>query len=168
MASRSSSGGTGVPEAPVLIGLGGAFAIGFAAAWWIWARPLGVVAAECRRRRSTDLSRALPETGPRSLLTLARTFNDLQVDFQEVLLLFAHLARSARVSADLLRPLASASTEAEGDRVREVLADVEEMQDTIRDFSYFRVALDGGLIRDTRSTRDASSGPNRTASGEHR
>jgi hypothetical protein len=75
--------------------------------------------------------------------------NDLEADFQEVLLLFAHMARSARTSADLLRPLADDATDSsEAERVREVLVDIDEMQAMIKDFRYFRVSLDDGTIRD--------------------
>jgi hypothetical protein len=36
--------------------------------------------------------------------------------------------------------------------VRAVLADIDEMQATIRDFRYFRVSLDDGVIRDAGAT----------------
>jgi len=87
--------------------------------------------------------------GPPSLRAIARTLNDVEADFQEVLLLFAHMVRSARASADLLRPLVSDEAGSpEAERIRAVLADIDEMQATIRDFRYFRVSLDDGLIRD--------------------
>jgi methyl-accepting chemotaxis protein len=117
--------------------------------WIVWGGPLFRVARACRSRAATDLSRTLPEEGPSSLRSIARTFNDVEADFQEVLLLFAHMVRSARASADLLRPLASDVTgSSEAERVREVLADIDEMQATIKDFRYFRVSLDDGVIRD--------------------
>lgn len=117
--------------------------------WLVWGGPLARVARACRARAATDLSRTLPEEGPPSLRSIARTFNDVEADFQEVLLLFAHMVRSARASADLLRPFASGATgSSEAERVREVLADIDEMQATIQDFRYFRVSFDDGVIRD--------------------
>lgn len=124
-------------------------AVAAGAFWFVWGRPLFRVARACRARAATDLSRTLPEEGPPSLRAIARTFNDVEADFQEVLLLFAHMVRSARASADLLRPFASGATgSSEAERVREVLADIDEMQATIRDFRYFRVSLEDGVIRD--------------------
>ena len=124
-------------------------AVATGVSWFVWGGPLSRVARVCRARAATDLSRTLPEEGPPSLRAIARTFNDVEADFQEVLLLFAHMVRSARASADLLRPFASdAMGSSESERVREVLADIDEMQATIRDFRYFRVSLDDGVIRD--------------------
>jgi hypothetical protein len=124
-------------------------AVAAGACWVVWGGPLSRVAGACRARAATDLSRTLPEVGPSSLRAIARTLNDVEADFQEVLLLFAHMVRSARASADLLRPLASDATGSpEAGRIREVLEDIDEMQATISDFRYFRVSLDDGLIRD--------------------
>jgi hypothetical protein len=133
------------------------FAAGAGAAtgvsWLVWGAPLSRAARACRKRTATDLSRTLPEEGPESLRTLARTLNDLEADFQEVLLLFAHMVRSARASADLLRSLATDEADSpDGPCVRAVLADIDEMQATIRDFRYFRVSLDDGVIRDAGAT----------------
>jgi hypothetical protein len=127
--------------------IGAAFSFGVS--WVVWGGPLARAARACHFRAATDLSRTLPEEGPPSLRVLARTMNDLEADFQEVLLLFAHMARSARTSADLLRPLADDATDSsEAERVREVLVDIDEMQAMIKDFRYFRVSLDDGTIRD--------------------
>lgn len=124
-------------------------AVATGASWVVWVGPLSRVARACRARAATDLSRTLPEVGPPSLRAIARTLNDVEADFQEVLLLFAHMVRSARASADLLRPLVSDEAGSpEAERIRAVLADIDEMQATIRDFRYFRVSLDDGLIRD--------------------
>ncbi len=128
------------------------------ASWLAWGGPLSRAARACRSRAATDLSQTLPEEGPESLRTLARTLNDLEADFQEVLLLFAHMVRSARASADLLRPLAEDRSDSpDGPRVRAVLADIDEMQATIRDFRYFRVSLDDGVIRDAGATGPRST-----------
>lgn len=133
----------------LLLSFGVGATISFGVSWLVWGGPLSRAARVCRFRAATDLSRTLPEEGPPSLRILARTMNDLEADFQEVLLLFAHMARSARTSADLLRPLADdAADSSEAARVREVLADIDEMQAMIKDFRYFRVSLDDGTIRD--------------------
>jgi len=119
------------------------------ACWAFWGVPLARAARACGRRAATDLSRTLPEEGPRPLRLLTRTLNDLEADFQEVLLLFSHMSRSARASADLLRPIASeASGSPSAERIHEVLAEMEAMEATIRDFRYFRVSIDDGVIRD--------------------
>lgn len=138
-----------LPIASFLAGV----AVTAGASWLVWGAPLSRAARACRTRTATDLSRTLPEEGPESLRTLARTLNDLEADFQEVLLLFAHMVRSARASADLLRSLrVDEASSPDGSSVHAVLEDIDEMQATIRDFRYFRVSLDDGVIRDAGAT----------------
>ena len=114
--------------------------------------PLRRVARACRRLQCGDLSHTVPEVGTGDLRSVARTVNDLDADFQEVLLLFAHHSRSARETTRVLRQFLANPEGAQGDHARrlaEVVDDLDRMQATIRDFRYFRVVVDDESIRDT-------------------
>jgi hypothetical protein len=113
--------------------------------------PLRRVAVACRRIESGDLSRTVPIAGPRQLRCIARLINDMAADFQEVLLLFAHLLRSAQRSASLLalRESGRVSRQFDAGRVDELIADIRQMHEMIHDFKYFRVRVDTDAIVDT-------------------
>jgi hypothetical protein len=112
--------------------------------------PIARIASACRHIESGNLSSTVPEEGPRSLARVAAAFNGLSADFQEVLLLFAHLVRSAEASAGLLTRHASALgfRGKDEERLKEIVTDIHEMKRVIRDFKYFRVSVDEDAIRD--------------------
>jgi HAMP domain-containing protein len=118
---------------------------------WLWLyRPLLRVRAGCRRISSGDLSHTLPEDGPTAVAEMARFNNSLAADFQEILLLFAHLARSAMSSARLLQEhvVDRLGTDDRG-RASEIIEDIHQMQEVIEEFKYFRVCFEDGRIIDT-------------------
>ncbi|MCG3192204.1 MAG: HAMP domain-containing protein [Thermoanaerobaculia bacterium] len=112
--------------------------------------PLSRVALACRHIESGDLSLTVPEKGPRPIARVATAFNALAADFQEVLLLFAHLVRSAEASAHLLTRHAGTIGVPSSDaaRMNELVTDIHEMKRVIRDFKYFRVSVEEDAIRD--------------------
>jgi hypothetical protein len=120
----------------------------FCAAWLLL--PLLGAARTCKRVAAGDLSETLPESGPRPLRAVAKVFNTVLADFQEVLLLFAHFLRSASASIQALRELADGP--ASGNTVRSLCAgtldDLRNMQEMIEGFRYFRVRIEGGAITD--------------------
>ncbi|MCP4654975.1 MAG: hypothetical protein GY856_06095, partial [bacterium] len=67
------------------------------------------------------------------------------------LLLFAHLVRSALHSARMLQIYVVGRSGIESDRRRaaEIIEDVDQMQEMIREFEYFRVRIEDGTIVDT-------------------
>ncbi len=112
---------------------------------------LARMAAICERMETGDLSISVPERAPRLLRPIAAALNGLSADFQEVLLLFAHLVRSAEASVQMLSHHAS-SMNLKGEdarRLGEIETDIHEMKLMIRDFKYFRVSVDEDAIRDT-------------------
>ena len=114
-------------------------------------RPLARAGRVCRRVESGDLSETVPESGPSDLRALARVLNTLLADFQEVLLLFAYLLRSARTSMHLLheRVNAEAGDNASRSLAATILDDLSRMQEMVEGFKYFRVRIESGTITDT-------------------
>lgn len=112
--------------------------------------PLARAAEVCLRLESGDISHTVPEVGPVQLRTLARVLNAVLADFQEVLLFFAHLLRSARTSATILgdRVQSDACDNAIRSLVAAVRGDLQQMQEIIEGFRYFRVRLEDGTITD--------------------
>ncbi len=140
---------------PLWVAFTVAFALGVGLAtlcfWLLLYRPLSRAAAACRRIDSGNLNLTVPEKGPRPLRELAQVTNNTAADFQEVLLLFAHLVRSALHSARMLQIYVVGRSGIESDRRRaaEIIEDVHQMQEMIREFEYFRVRIDDGTIVDT-------------------
>ncbi len=111
-----------------VIGFAAGAAVSACAFVFLFHRPLVRTARACLKIQSGDLSRTVPESGPASLRRIARTINEMSADFQEVLLLFAHMVRTAEKA--------------------DPSGHTEEMSALIRDFKYFRVAIENGTIRD--------------------
>jgi HAMP domain-containing protein len=120
----------------------------FVARWTEQARRL---ATACRQVECGDLSRTVPEDGPAPLAEVARAVNTLTADFQEVLLLFAHLVRSARLTVRSLQRHLRSEPAHELDRLRaaQIMSDIEQMEEMISDFKYFRVRIEDDAIVDT-------------------
>jgi hypothetical protein len=114
-------------------------------------RPLRLAAGACHQVLSGDLSHTVPEVGPAPLREMARVTNNMAADFQEILLLFAHLSRSALRSGQLLQVHVAKEGASEADRrhAAEIVEDACEMQEMIQDFKYFRVRFDHGCIIDS-------------------
>lgn len=161
-----------MPETAVALAAGVAgVAAGAAVAAALYERALRRTARACSGMRSGDLSATLPEEGPAPLRALARAFNDLEADFQEVLLLFAHSIRSARESAELLRDHlvnVDDTWTRNGRSAAEILADIDQMQSMVQDFKYFRVTIEGGTIRDTGIVPAAPPAPAPQETGDGR
>ncbi len=113
--------------------------------------PLLDAARACNRVAAGDLSPTLREAGPLPLRSVARVFNTVLADFQEVLLLFAYFLRSARASIQVLRERSDGDPR--GNAVRSLCAatldDLDSMQEMIQGFHYFRVRIERGTITDT-------------------
>lgn len=129
--------------------LGFAGAVCFAFAWII--RPLLAAARACDRVAAGDLSESLAEVGPAPLRLMAKVFNTVLADFQEVLLLFAYFLRSAQTSIQVLREQADGP--GAGNAVRSLCAstldDLRSMQEMIEGFRYFRVRIESGTVTDS-------------------
>jgi len=112
--------------------------------------PLAEMTTACLSVKSEDLSLTVPERGTRNLRTLARVINGMAADFQEVLLLFAHMARSARQWVPLLERSVAGSnaTDAERRMVAATVGQIDQIQEIISAFKFFRVTLEGDAIID--------------------
>lgn len=112
--------------------------------------PLRQAAKVAVRLGAGDLSRTVPEAGPRQLRVLVRVLNTLLADFQEVLLLFAYHLRSAHASSNLLRN--RVQTDACDNVIRGLVAgiqgDLSQMQEMVQGFKYFRVRVESDAITD--------------------
>lgn len=152
------------------LGFLSAFVSGFAAAslgffFWVLV-PLSEMAAASRSFSSGDLSLSVPERGPLSLRRVASVINNMAADFQEVLLLFSHLIQSALRSAKLLQSHVVEASGSEDDRriAAEIIRDVYDMQEMVKDFTYFRVKFEGDGIVDTSIERPREAGSEDSAS----
>ncbi len=116
--------------------------------------PLSRLQQVTRSLEGGDLSPTLPETGPPVLHMIARSVNSMLADFQEVLLLFAHLLRSTRRAAKRLQTIRNGSSEDGGDRepadraVDEIIESIAQMEEMIHDFRFFRVRIEDSMIID--------------------
>lgn len=114
-------------------------------------RPLRIAARACDRVAAGDISQSLPESGPDALRTMAKVFNTVLADFQEVMLLFAYFVRSAQASLKILRD--QADDTATRNTVRSLcsstLDDLRSMQEMIEGFRYFRVRIEKGTVTDS-------------------
>lgn len=134
---------TNAPEWVVLgVGVLTGGAVTAAAGHTLVLAPLDRVAVTCRRLGVGNLSATVPEQGPAPLREVGRTVNSMAADFQEVLLLVAHAARSMRQAIN-----------GQGERL-ELDRSLTEVEAMITDFRYFRVRLDGGCITDTGVCRE--------------
>jgi methyl-accepting chemotaxis protein len=133
-------------SAAFVLGIAASVAAGYG---WI-VRPMILAARTCDRVAAGDLSETLREVGPPPLKAVARVFNTILADFQEVLLLFAYFLRSAKTSIQLLREQADAASG--GNAVRSLCAstldDLKHMQEMIEGFRYFRVRIESGTVTD--------------------
>lgn len=135
-----------------VVGLGG-FLVGVAATTlafhFRYQHPLARVAGVCAQLGSGDLSQTIPEIGSRHLRALVRVLNTVLADFQEVLLLFAHLLRVAKASVQMLKDRADAN---DGNAMRslvvDLVGDLGQMEEIIEGFRYFRVRIERGAITD--------------------
>ena len=129
--------------------LGVALSVVVAYSWVL--RPLMRAARTCNRVAAGDLSRTLRETGPAPLRSMAKVFNTVLADFQEVLLLFAYFLRSAKASIQVLREHADGDPRSNAVRslCASTLDDLSAMQEMIEGFRYFRVRIASGTITDT-------------------
>jgi hypothetical protein len=114
-------------------------------------RPLYVAGRACELLAAGDISQSLQESGPAPLRSIARMFNTVLADFQEVLLLFAYFLRSAQTSIQVLRE--QADEPGAGNAVRSLCAttldDLRAMQEMIEGFRYYRVRIESGTVTDT-------------------
>jgi len=122
---------------------------------WI---PLRDLDRATRKFDGGDLSPSAPEAGPPALRRIARTCNDLSADFQEVLLLFAHLSRSAATAAEFIRARKSSTDPHALSGIDAVLDDIGQMQEMVMDFKYFRVRVGDDGITDTGVRSDLERG----------
>jgi methyl-accepting chemotaxis protein len=100
--------------------------------------PLSRMASTCESLGFGNLSATFPESGPVPLREVGRTMNTMTADFQEVLLLVAHAARSMRQAVN-----------SDGGRLLELERGLSEVESMVQDFRYFRVRLEDGGITDT-------------------
>ncbi len=135
--------------------LGVSFALGAACTslvfYFRFCRPLVRISRASRLIASGDLSQTVPEEGPGNLKRVAGIINDMAADFQEVLVLFSDLVRSARKSARLLQLHVVQQNDVGKDsrHATEIREDFHQMQEMIRDFKYYRVRLEDEAIVDT-------------------
>jgi hypothetical protein len=133
-------------SAGCVLGVCGCAGAGFG--WIVY--PMLCAARTCDRVAAGDLSQTLQEVGPRPLRVVARVFNTILADFQEVLLLFAYSLRSAKTSIQLLREQADrpGGSNAIRSLCASTLDDLRQMQEMIEGFRYFRVRIESGSVTD--------------------
>ncbi len=138
-------------EAAIAAFVLGACVAGAAIGLMRW-RHLSAAARACRAIRGGDLGQTVPEQGDRYLVESAQTINGMTVDFQEVLLMFEDLTRSAsraagelekRLMDDIGAPLEDQK------RAADVVSGLNQMQTAVREYKLYRISLEDGRIVDT-------------------
>jgi HAMP domain-containing protein len=129
-----------------------AFAAGFAASsaihWRRVDRPLARSRRIAEHVESGNLSETFPHTGPEDLRILNRLLNTLLADFQEILLLFAHLSAEAIEVIDARDSGVTETASHDRTRWRTVRQTLAHMRGVVESFTFFGVQIRGKTITD--------------------